>query len=243
MVNKVLTTPQLRKIELSTTCVKVPSTPDADYLPELLHNVTIGNDNELRLLNQFLRKPGGANLPSSKQQQQHNSLTLQPIKPERHHHRQLQVQLVEQPLQEGPALWELSAIYQVFSPTSVPQLYQRPSNLHGLKHKLHTGCAGNTYPRMDRYNHDLGGEEDTDDTDDTPEQTKYRKQHYSWSRTTSASSTTSVASSTSQNNPTAATTTVQQTTTGGTLTTRILRAKLLTANEDYGLNSPFVSPP
>lgn len=34
----------------------MPSTPDADYLPELLHNVTIGNDNELRMLNQFLRQ-------------------------------------------------------------------------------------------------------------------------------------------------------------------------------------------
>lgn len=34
----------------------MPSTPDAEYLPELLHNITIGNDNELRLLNQFLRQ-------------------------------------------------------------------------------------------------------------------------------------------------------------------------------------------
>lgn len=41
---------------------------------------------------------------------------------------------------------------------------------------------------MDRYNHDLGGE-DTDDTDDTPVfgsfnsyTPQYRKQHYSWSR-------------------------------------------------------------
>lgn len=86
---------------------------------------------------------------------------------------------------------------------------------------------------MDRYNHDLGGE-DTDDTDDTPVfgsfssyTPQYRKQHYSWSRTTSASSTTSVASSTSQNYPSASaaaaptTTTVQNatTTTSGTITT------------------------
>lgn len=41
---------------------------------------------------------------------------------------------------------------------------------------------------MDRYNHDLAGE-DTDDTDDTPVfgsfnsyTPQYRKQHYSWSR-------------------------------------------------------------
>ena len=41
---------------------------------------------------------------------------------------------------------------------------------------------------MDRYNHDLGGD-DTDDTDDTPVfgsfssySPQYRKQHYSWSR-------------------------------------------------------------
>ncbi|XP_059217163.1 serine-rich adhesin for platelets isoform X1 [Stomoxys calcitrans] len=83
MANKVLTTPQLRKIELSTTCLKVPSTPDADYLPELLHNVTIGNDNELRMLNQFLRQPSAGNGNN----QQHSSLALHPIKPERHHYR------------------------------------------------------------------------------------------------------------------------------------------------------------
>lgn len=28
--------------------------------------------------------------------------------------------------------------------TSVPQLYQRPSTLHGLKHKLHTGCVNSS---------------------------------------------------------------------------------------------------
>ncbi|XP_075161364.1 microtubule-associated serine/threonine (MAST) protein kinase dop isoform X2 [Haematobia irritans] len=85
MANKVLTTPQLRKIELSTTCLKVPSTPDADYLPELLHNVTIGHDSDLRMLNQFLRQPSsGCN---SQHQEPHNSLALHPIKPERHHYR------------------------------------------------------------------------------------------------------------------------------------------------------------
>lgn len=52
---------------------------------------------------------------------------------------------------------------------------------------------------MDRYNHDLAGE-DTDDTDDTPVigsfssyTPQYRKQHYSWSR---VASTTTVSSST-----------------------------------------------
>lgn len=35
-------------------------------------------------------------------------------------------------------------LFPLVSPTSVPQLYQRPSTLHGLKHKLHTGCSGNT---------------------------------------------------------------------------------------------------
>ncbi|XP_030375087.1 microtubule-associated serine/threonine-protein kinase 3 isoform X2 [Scaptodrosophila lebanonensis] len=38
LVNKFLNTPQLRKLDLSSGCFKVPSTPDADYLPELLHN-------------------------------------------------------------------------------------------------------------------------------------------------------------------------------------------------------------
>lgn len=48
---------------------------------------------------------------------------------------------------------------------------------------------------MDRYNHDLGGE-DTDDTDDTPVfgsfnsyTPQYRKQHYSWSRHATPTST------------------------------------------------------
>lgn len=61
---------------------------------------------------------------------------------------------------------------------------------------------------MDRYNHDLAGE-DTDDTDDTPVigsfssyTPQYRKQHYSWSR---ASSTTSVSSSTTNTTTTATT--------------------------------------
>jgi len=51
---------------------------------------------------------------------------------------------------------------------------------------------------MDRYNHDLGGE-DTDDTDDTPVfgsfnsyTPQYRKQHYSWSRHATATTTDSV---------------------------------------------------
>lgn len=61
--------------------MKVPSTPDADYLPELLHNVTIGNDNELRMLNQFLRQPAATT--SANNQLQNSS--LHPIKPERHH--------------------------------------------------------------------------------------------------------------------------------------------------------------
>ncbi|XP_004522249.1 microtubule-associated serine/threonine-protein kinase 1 [Ceratitis capitata] len=56
IANKLLTTPHLRKLDLTTGCLKVPSTPDAEYLPELLHNITIGNDNEMRLLNQFLRQ-------------------------------------------------------------------------------------------------------------------------------------------------------------------------------------------
>lgn len=50
---------------------------------------------------------------------------------------------------------------------------------------------------MDRYNHDLGGE-DTDDTDDTPVfgsfnsyTPQYRKQHYSWSRNATATTTDS----------------------------------------------------
>ncbi|KNC30597.1 hypothetical protein FF38_11951 [Lucilia cuprina] len=76
MVNKVLNTPQLRKIEISTSCLKVPSTPDADYLPELLHNVTIGNDNEMRILHQFLQQPPGSS---------NQNTSLQPLKPERHH--------------------------------------------------------------------------------------------------------------------------------------------------------------
>lgn len=56
---------------------------------------------------------------------------------------------------------------------------------------------------MDRYNHDLGGE-DTDDTDDTPVfgsfssyTPQYRKQHYSWSRVASTTSITSSINSTS----------------------------------------------
>lgn len=55
---------------------------------------------------------------------------------------------------------------------------------------------------MDRYNHDLGGE-DTDDTDDTPVfgsfnsyTPQYRKQHYSWSRHASATTTDSVKATT-----------------------------------------------
>ncbi|XP_017134662.1 microtubule-associated serine/threonine-protein kinase 3 [Drosophila miranda] len=56
-VNKFLNTPQLRKLDLSSSCLKVPSTPDADYLPELLHNVTIGNDAELRMLKHYLQQP------------------------------------------------------------------------------------------------------------------------------------------------------------------------------------------
>lgn len=72
--------------------------------------------------------------------------------------------------------------------------------------------------RMDRYNHDLGGE-DTDDTDDTPVfgsfssyTPQYRKQHYSWSRTTSVSSTASGTSSTSHQHYTAVSTASESTT-------------------------------
>lgn len=48
----------------------MPSTPDADYLPELLHNVTIGNDAELRMLKHYLQQP----TPSATQrlQQRHS---------------------------------------------------------------------------------------------------------------------------------------------------------------------------
>lgn len=59
---------------------------------------------------------------------------------------------------------------------------------------------------MDRYNHDLGGD-DTDDTDDTPVfgsfssySPQYRKQNYSWSRLAYNTSTTSDDSNNSSNN-------------------------------------------
>ncbi|ALC44714.1 CG6498, partial [Drosophila busckii] len=57
VAKKFLNTPQLRKLDLSSTCPKVPSTPDTEYLPELLHNVTIGNDAELRMLKHYLQQP------------------------------------------------------------------------------------------------------------------------------------------------------------------------------------------
>uniref|UniRef100_A0A1B0BXN9 non-specific serine/threonine protein kinase n=1 Tax=Glossina palpalis gambiensis TaxID=67801 RepID=A0A1B0BXN9_9MUSC len=58
MVNKLLNTPQLRKIEHSTCCLKVPSTPDTDYFPDLLNNMAFSNDNDLCTLNQqFLQSP------------------------------------------------------------------------------------------------------------------------------------------------------------------------------------------
>ncbi|XP_034659666.1 microtubule-associated serine/threonine-protein kinase 3 isoform X1 [Drosophila subobscura] len=56
-VNKFLNTPQLRQLDLSSSCLKVPSTPDAEFLPELFHNVTIGNDTELRMLKHYLQQP------------------------------------------------------------------------------------------------------------------------------------------------------------------------------------------
>lgn len=84
---------------------------------------------------------------------------------------------------------------------------------------------------MDRYNHDLAGE-DTDDTDDTPVigsfssyTPQYRKQHYSWSRvasTTSVSATTTTTISTTSLN-TAVTTTV---TTSSMQTTSVAETKL-----------------
>ncbi|XP_055922627.1 microtubule-associated serine/threonine-protein kinase 4 isoform X2 [Eupeodes corollae] len=57
--SKPLTTPELRNIDLSSRCLKVPSTPDADYLPELLNKVC-GED--VRIVNQYLRQQS---LPSS----------------------------------------------------------------------------------------------------------------------------------------------------------------------------------
>ncbi|XP_020798031.1 microtubule-associated serine/threonine-protein kinase 1 [Drosophila serrata] len=70
VVNKFLNTPQLRKLDLSSSCLKVPSTPDADYLPELLHNVTIGNDAELRMLKHYLQQPTQG--PPQRLQQRHS---------------------------------------------------------------------------------------------------------------------------------------------------------------------------
>ncbi|XP_017034205.1 microtubule-associated serine/threonine-protein kinase 3 [Drosophila kikkawai] len=70
VVNKFLNTPQLRKLDLSSSCLKVPSTPDADYLPELLHNVTIGNDAELRMLKHYLQQPPQG--PTQRLQQRHS---------------------------------------------------------------------------------------------------------------------------------------------------------------------------
>lgn len=68
-------------MQISTSCLKVPSTPDADYLPELLHNVTIGNENDMRMLHQFLQQQ------STTVGVDNSSLntSLQPLKPERHH--------------------------------------------------------------------------------------------------------------------------------------------------------------
>lgn len=62
--------------------MKVPSTPDADYLPELLHNVTIGNEKEMRILHQFLQQQTAA--VGSVQ-----NTSLLPVKPERHHRHSL----------------------------------------------------------------------------------------------------------------------------------------------------------
>ncbi|XP_055858037.1 microtubule-associated serine/threonine-protein kinase 3 isoform X2 [Episyrphus balteatus] len=64
--SKTLTTPELRNIDHSSRRFKVPSTPDADYLPELLNKVC-GED--VRIMSQYLRQQS---LPSSSfiQQQQ-----------------------------------------------------------------------------------------------------------------------------------------------------------------------------
>ncbi|XP_032290509.1 microtubule-associated serine/threonine-protein kinase 3 isoform X2 [Drosophila virilis] len=70
VVNKFLNTPQLRKLDLSSSCLKVPSTPDSEYLPELLHNVTIGNDAELRMLKHYLQQP----TPAAVRLQQRHSM-------------------------------------------------------------------------------------------------------------------------------------------------------------------------
>lgn len=71
---------------------------------------------------------------------------------------------------------------------------------------------------MDRYNHDLGGE-DTDDTDDTPVfgsfssyTPQYRKQHYSWSREPSLT-TASVSCCTNNTSTTSLNTTIPAVTT------------------------------
>lgn len=55
--------------QLSSSCLKVPSTPDTEYLPELLHNVTIGNDAELRMLKHYLQQP---TQPAVRMQQRHS---------------------------------------------------------------------------------------------------------------------------------------------------------------------------
>ncbi|XP_034480757.1 microtubule-associated serine/threonine-protein kinase 1 [Drosophila innubila] len=70
VVNKFLNTPQLRKLDLSSSCLKVPSTPDTEFLPELLHNVTIGNDAELRMLKHYLQQP----TPAAVRLQQRHSM-------------------------------------------------------------------------------------------------------------------------------------------------------------------------
>ena len=70
---------------------------------------------------------------------------------------------------------------------------------------------------MDRYNHDLAGE-DTDDTEDMPSfgsfssyTPQYRKQHYSWSR--AATTTSSELSSSANSTPPTAVVTTTTTTT------------------------------
>lgn len=67
--SKALTTPKLRNIDLSSGRLKVPSTPDADYLPELLNKACC---EDVRIMNQYLQQsvPNSSFLQHHHQQQQ-----------------------------------------------------------------------------------------------------------------------------------------------------------------------------
>lgn len=105
--------------------------------------------------------------------------------------------------------------------------------------------------RMDRYNHDLGGE-DTDDTDDTPVfgsfnsyTPQYRKQHYSWSRhATSTTTDSSKATPTLTSLPSRAQETVTTTvaTTANTSTGAMPKLKT-TAVSQEGVVNKFLNTP